>query len=82
MSWAIEWSPAASRDFYALPSWKTAARIDEAVQRLAATGEGELRRVEIDGTFVTRLLVPPYALLVSRDRTRRTIVVWRVLRYA
>lgn len=82
MTWAIEWSPAALRDFYAVPNWTTAARIDEAIQRLATTGEGDLRRVEIDGIFETRLLVPPYALLVTRDRARRTIVVWRIVRYA
>lgn len=82
MTWAIEWSPAALRDFFAVPSWTTAARIDEALQRLATTGEGELRRVEIGGTYETRLLVPPYALLVTRDRARRTIVVWRIVRYA
>lgn len=82
MTWEIEWSPAALRDFSAVPSWTTAARIHEAVQRLATTGEGELRRVEIDGTFETRPVVPPYALLVTRDRARRTIVVWRIVRYA
>jgi hypothetical protein len=82
VTWAIECAPAALRDFYAVPSWTTAARIDEALQRLASTGQGELRRIEIDGTYETRLLVPPYALLVTRDRPRRTIVVWRILRYA
>jgi hypothetical protein len=83
MTWAIEWSRIALRDFFAVPSWETAARIDGALMRLASTGEGDIRHaVAADGSAATRLLVPPYAALVTRDRRRRVITVWRVLRYA
>jgi hypothetical protein len=58
-------------DFYALPHWTTAARIDEALQRRATTMQGELRRMVIDGQTETALLVPPYSVLLSRDERRR-----------
>jgi hypothetical protein len=82
MSWSVEWSPPALRDFYALPQWTTAARIDEALLRLAESGDGALRRVVIDGVTMTVLLVPPYSVVLSRDKPRRTILVWRIVRYA
>lgn len=83
MTWTVEWSRVALRDLMAIPSWETAARIDGALMRLASTGEGDLRRaVAPDGTTETRLLVPPYAALLTRDRQRRAIVVWRIVRYA
>jgi len=82
MTWSVDWSRVALRDLAAIPSWETAARIDGALMRLASTGEGELRRaVASDGTVETRLLVPPYAALLTRDRRQR-FFVWRVLRYA
>ena len=31
MSWGLVWAPAALRDFYDIPNWTTAARIDEAI---------------------------------------------------
>ena len=36
----------------------------------------------IDGQTETALLVPPHSVLLSRDKRRRTIVVWRIVRYA
>lgn len=62
--------------------WETAARIAEAVQRLAATKQGPLRRVMINGVAETRLLVPPHAAIVSLDRRDRLVKVWRIVRYA
>jgi len=82
MTWTVEWTAFALRDFYALPQWTTAARIDEALQRLASTAQGDLRRMVIDGHTETALLVPPYSVLLSRDKRRGTIVVWRIVRYA
>ncbi len=76
MTWTLEWSQDALQDFYAVAHWTTAARIDEALH--AATGRGELRP---GGPYHSRLLVPPYAALVSRDRSRRVITVWRIVRY-
>ena len=82
MTWALEWTALALRDFYALPHWTTAVRVDEALQRLASTMVGDLRRMVIDGQMESALLVPPYSVLLTRDRRRRTIVVWRIVRYA
>ena len=58
MTWAVVWFDQAAEDLQRV-HWETAARIDEAVQRLAATHEGPLRRVLINGAVETRLLVPP-----------------------
>ncbi len=50
------------------PGSRTVATNDECRRPFgtSSTGQGELRRIEIDGTFETRLLVPPSALLVPR----------------
>ena len=82
MSWSVRWHRLAERDFYNIPNWETAARIDAAVQRLATTGEGPLRRMETEQGTEHRLLVPPYLIRISRDRTTRTLHVWRIVRYA
>jgi len=81
MTWAVVWFDQAADDLQRV-HWETAARIDEAVQRLATTREGPLRRVIIDGKTETRLLVPPYAAIVSLDRRTRQLKVWRIVRYA
>jgi hypothetical protein len=49
---------------------------------LATTKEGPLRRVLINGVVETRLLVPPYAAIVSFDRRARLLKVWAIVRYA
>jgi hypothetical protein len=82
MSWTVRWHVLAERDFYELAHWQTAARIDEAVQRLAATGEGDLRRIATTLGAEHRLLVPPYFVRISRDRTTRVVHVWRIVRCA
>ena len=82
MSWVVRWHRLAERDFYELPHWRTAERIDEAVQRFASSGVGELRRIETAQGIEHRLLVPPYFVRLSRDRATRTIHVWRIARYA
>ena len=81
MTWAVNWFEQATGDLLRM-HWETAARIDEAVQRLATTNEGPLRRVLINGNVETRLLVPPYAAIVSLDRRARLVKVWRIVRYA
>lgn len=81
MTWAVVWFDQAAEDLRRVHS-ETAARIDEAVQRLATTSEGPLRRVLINGNVETRLLVPPYAAIVSVDRRARQLKVWRIVRYA
>lgn len=82
MTWRLEWTALAVRDLLAIPGWRTAARIDEAILRLAETGQGEFRRMVVDGQAETVILIAPYAVLVSRDRPRRTLVVRRIVRYA
>lgn len=47
MTWSVVWFDQAAEDLRRL-HWETAARIDEAVQRLATTKEGPLRRVLIN----------------------------------
>jgi hypothetical protein len=81
MTWAVVWFDQAAEDLRRL-HWETAARIDEAVQRLATTNEGPLRRVLINGVVETRLLVPPHAAIVSLDRRARLVKVWAIVRYA
>ena len=81
MIWEVAWFSLAEADLRQL-HWESAARIAEAVQRLAETKEGPLRRVMINGVAETRLLVPPYAAIVSVDRRAACLKVWRIVRYA
>lgn len=81
MSWDVRWHVLAERDFYEVPHWQTAERIDTAVQRFATTGEGDLRHIQTTFGVEHRLLVPPYFVRVSRDRATRTLHVWRIVRY-
>lgn len=80
--WQLLWAPAALRDFDALPHWRSAERIDEAIQLLARTGQGPTRRAAVDGRLEDVLLVPPYFVVLSRVREDRTIVLWRIIRFA
>lgn len=82
MSWTIRWHVLAERDFYDLPHWQTAERIDTAILRFASSAEGDVRRVDTPSGKEFRLLVPPYFVRISRDRASRTIHVWRIVRYA
>lgn len=79
MSRTVEWGPIALRDLHRL-HWRAAARVDEAIQRFAATGEGTLRTVTIDGERNLRLYVPPYFAWISV--TPDCVLVWRIWRYA
>ncbi len=82
MIWTVRWHVLAERDFYDIPHWQTAERIDAAVQRFATSGEGDLRRIDTALGLEHRLLVPQYFVRVSRDRVMRTLHVWRIVRYA
>ncbi len=79
--WALAWTNIAREDLLRV-HWETAGRIDAAMQRFAATGEGPLRRVMIGGSVERRLLIPPYAAVVTLDRGARIVTVWRIVRYA
>ena len=80
-AWTAEWLSRAQADLLRV-HWETAARIDAAVQRFAAMGDGPVRRVVIGSAVQTRLLVPPYAAVLVLDRRARIVWVWEVVRYA
>lgn len=79
--WHLAWSSQAEADLRNI-HWDTAGRLDAALMRLAETGEGTLRKVVIHDQVWSALLLWPYAALVTRDKEARTILVWRVVRYA
>jgi hypothetical protein len=79
MSRSVAWHPRAVSDLERL-HWRSAALVDEAVQRFAERGEGTLRAVTTDGQRELRLYVAPYFAWISV--TPETVLVWRVLRYA
>jgi hypothetical protein len=76
LNWTIEWSDRAKGDLLNLPHWKDAARVDAAVQRFAATGEGDLRRLPGVGEF---LQVGRFRARVSADILGRVLHVWYVV---
>ncbi|MEP7127143.1 MAG: hypothetical protein ABJE95_39785 [Byssovorax sp.] len=70
------WTPAAQGALLAMP-WRDAARVDAAVQRFAATGEGQLSRVFANDPRALRLRVAPYAVrLLLEPETGSLIVGW------
>ena len=79
--WNLAWSSQAEADLRTI-HWDTAGRIDAALMRLAETGEGTLRKFVIHDRVWSALMLWPYAALVTRDKEARTILVWRVIRYA
>jgi hypothetical protein len=81
MSLTTVWWPEASEDLRRLRSWVDAGWIDSEVQRYAEDGVGDLRRVILpSGRRGYALFLPGYRVVVSYDRTSRTLHVWRVLR--
>jgi hypothetical protein len=60
--------------------WKAGAEVDAALQRFSASGQGTLRRVELDGTRELRLYAAPFFAWISV--TPEAVIVWRVMRYA
>jgi hypothetical protein len=66
MNWRIEWSRAALATLRS-NHWKEQARIDAAVQRLAATGEGDLVSSATDPVDAC-LRLPPYRIYLSFNR--------------
>lgn len=59
--------------------WEEAARVDAAVQRFAATGEGHVERVRGAPTGLW-LKLPPWVVRLSIDASSQTVVVWWVCR--
>jgi hypothetical protein len=60
--------------------WRQAARVDVAVQRYAATGEGNRFRYESDAPLSWRLDVQLYVVRLSIDPRERLIRVWYIYR--
>lgn len=71
----VRWHAAAERDLLALPHWRTAARVAEAVEEFAARGTGQIER--LSGTMI-RLRVGGYAAILSVDVGAEEISVWHV----
>ena len=53
------WHRLAVRDLEKL-HWRTAAKTDAAIQELASTGAGVLRKIDVDGRTELRLYVAPF----------------------
>jgi hypothetical protein len=78
-SWRWEWSDPAIESLRRI-HWLDAGRIDEAVQRLARTGEGELYRLPGDDAVTARMRIGSYGVRLTRDRRERVVRVWYVYR--
>jgi hypothetical protein len=59
--------------------WPEAARVDAAVQRFAARGEGELEWVQ-GSRADYRLLIPGYGILIELHADEHIIEVWHLAR--
>lgn len=79
MTYRIAWSPPATQALRAIP-WRQAERVDAAVPRFAATGEGSRFRYETDAPLSWRLDVPPYVVRLSVDAREPLIRVWYIYR--
>lgn len=73
------WHRLAVRDLENL-HWRTAAKIDEAIQEFASTGAGVLRKIDVDGRTELRLYIAPFFAWISVTPTE--VLVWRIVRYA
>jgi hypothetical protein len=79
MTYRIAWSSPATQALRAIP-WRQAERVDAAVLRFAATGEGSRFRYETDAPLSWRLDVPPYVVRLSVDAREPLIRVWYIYR--
>jgi hypothetical protein len=77
MSLEVEWHPVARLDLLAIP-WRAAARIDAAVMRFAATGQGHIKRISPTDPRKLRLFVSGAVAALFVDESTRTVYVGRV----
>jgi hypothetical protein len=77
MSWEVECAPSGIASLHQI-HWLDAGRVDAAVQRFAATGEGVVRRVPTDHAGVMRLRVGRYRVLATLDPWDGVMRVWYV----
>ncbi len=79
MTMRIVWVRSAVEALKKIP-WTDAARVDEAVQQLARTGSGPVRRLPGDDPVTLRLSVPPYHVRLIFDPAGRVLTVIAVYR--
>ncbi len=77
MSWRLFWSPSAIASLEKLP-WRHAARVDNALQELIRTGQGDVFRLRSDDPITARLRVSPYVIRFTSDPRDRIVWVWFV----
>ncbi len=78
MTWTIEWTDRARRDLRRLDR-QVAQRVIRAVERLAETEQGDVRRLENVRPPEWRLRVGDWRVRFAFDYATRTIQVLRVL---
>jgi len=80
MTWQIEWTYSGEASLKRLRNWVDAGTIDAAVQRYAATGEGDVYKAPGDHWGALRLRVGRYRILATLDRGEGVMRVLRVYR--
>lgn len=80
MSWALVWDHAAKWGLLNNVGPDAAARIDEALLALAATGQGAIERIEPGDPNRFRLFVNGAEARLFVDTRARTILVTRIYR--
>ena len=76
--WEVVWSHAGLWALRELP-WRDAARVDAAIMRFAATGQGVVAPVR-DKPTELRLKVPPYVARLGANPFERVLTVWWIFR--
>lgn len=76
--WEVGWSRSGLWALERIP-WRDACRVDAAVQRFGSSGEGTFERLKGDPVGGV-LVVPPYLVRVTLDRTAMTLTVWWIYR--
>lgn len=77
MRWQVQWSDRAQKDLKRLDR-PTQKRIVEAVDRLADSGQGDVRPLQGSSDGVYRLRVGDWRILFTREGTLLLILILRV----
>ncbi len=78
MKWHVHWQSAAHRDLSRLDA-QVQGRILDAVERYAATGQGDVIRLQDVRPPEWRLRIGAWRVRFSRDETERVLDILRVL---
>lgn len=77
----VWWPESEAADLHRIRSWQDAAWIDSEVHRYANDGVGDLRRIVLpSGQRALTLVLPGYRVLMTFERTTKTLRVRRILR--